>query len=149
MNFFLKLKVNLELNEEIIKVELIVSNLELFIRYLGAINRLVPSCRFDINSEGCNVMGLYEFKTIRAFFTTNILTSDETTSFCLDELQKFLKSMQTVGEFEDSIQPLTYDGTFLKYSNQVKFKQNSLTCQNCENNINNVIYYYHCMCMNE
>jgi len=60
----------------------------------------------------------------RAFFTTNVITSESELSFCLSDLTKLYQSIKTLSDFkeDDSNCIINYDGTFLRMKDVVSFK---------------------------
>jgi hypothetical protein len=94
-------------------------------RLIGAISKLVESCEFDIDNDGCVVRSTNRVE--RAFFKTDVLKtaeSGESVQFCPMNLTKMRKSIQTLMDFskEDGGHSLEYDGTFVKLNGIVKFK---------------------------
>lgn len=108
-------------------MKILISNIDLFERLLHSINKLVPACKFEITKDKCEICGYNDSTVIRAFFETDIIkSSDECFSFCISKLANFYKSVQLISEFNNKKDEksiiLDYDGTFIKYSNNTKFK---------------------------
>lgn len=104
-------------------MKIYIKDIKLFEKLLHSVNRLVPSCKFEIDKDKAEIRGFNDSTVIRAFYETNIITSDEASSFCIAKLANFYKSIQLISEFgdNDTIE-LNYDGTFIKYSSNTKFK---------------------------
>lgn len=103
--------------------KLTVKNISLFSNFLGAICKLVNSCKFIIDENECTVMSVDESKVFRVYFKTNSIVSDEKVEFCLGELNKFNRSISTLKDFkgDDNTSEITFDGNFLKSKDKVKF----------------------------
>jgi len=103
-----------------------IKNMEFFHKFVSAIMKFVPSCKFSIDSEKCIVMSASKESASRAFFTTNVVTCDEEISFCIGEMNKLLKSLNTYKDFnkdkKDEEVSLTFDGAFLQLKGNVSFK---------------------------
>jgi hypothetical protein len=109
-------------------MEIKVKNIEFFENFISSIIKLgVPACKFEINKDGCEVSALNDSTVMRAFYSTNAISSDKDVSFCFTKLSSLLSSLGLVEEFDlaktkqkDFI--MDYDGTFIKYSGVSKFK---------------------------
>lgn len=103
---------------------ILVKNVDLLQTFLKAIVKFVPSCKFIINGEKCIVRARTSESASRAFFTTNSITCDEETEFCIGELGKFLKLITTYKDFnkEKKEIKLTYDGAYVILKDSVSFK---------------------------
>lgn len=101
-----------------------VKNVDLLHTFLKAIVKFVPSCKFIVNGEKCIVRGRSGESGSRAFFTTNSITCDEETEFCIGEMAKFLKLIKTFKDFnkEKKEIKLTYDGAYIILKDNVSFK---------------------------
>jgi len=69
-------------------------------------------------------MGINESNTIRAYLSTNSVNSDTDFDFCLIDVQKLYRCVQTIYDFEPEDKTLTmnYTGTFLRFESGSKFK---------------------------
>jgi hypothetical protein len=101
-----------------------VKNVDLLHTFLKAIVKFVPSCKFIINGKKCIVRARTSESASRAFFTTNSITCDEETEFCIGELPKFLKLISTFKDFNKDRKEisLTYDGAYVMLKDSVSFK---------------------------
>ena len=86
--------------------------------------KFVPSCKFIINGEKCIVRARAGESMSRAFFTTNSITCDEETEFCIGELNKFHKLVTTFKDFNKDRKEikLTFDGAYISLKDNVSFK---------------------------
>lgn len=104
-----------------------IKNVDYLDKFLNSILRFVGACKFDIDSDRCIVRS--KNLVARAFFTTNVMTSEEPVSFCLGELQYLCKSIRALKEFketEDRSCVLDYNHPFLKLKDVVKFKLSTI-----------------------
>jgi len=102
--------------------KIIIKNVKYLDRFLKSITKFVPSCKFDIDADKCSVRS--QNVSARAFFTTNVITSESEISFCLSDLTKLYQSIKTLADFkeDDSDCVINYDGTFLRMKDIVSFK---------------------------
>lgn len=102
-----------------------IVDLEVFDKYISAVNKLVNSCKFIIGDKECTILSIDENQVFRVSFKTNAVISDTPVSFCLNELVKFSRSISTLKEFkgsEHNTATFTYDGNFIELKDVVKFK---------------------------
>lgn len=101
-----------------------VKNVDFLHNFLKGILKFVPSCKFIINSEKCIVRAKTQESASRAFFTTNAITCDEEIEFCIGELSKFVKLINTFKDFNKDREEITlkFDGAFLILKDNVSFK---------------------------
>jgi hypothetical protein len=124
-------------------MNLVVNNPEHFTEFLTAIIKIIPSHKFDINSDGCTIRSVNEYATVRGFFKTQSITSDSDVSFCLSDTTKLLRIFQYIKDLnkpESLTSPVTleYDNTFLRYNkNGMKFKFSTIKDQVIEKFITN------------
>jgi hypothetical protein len=110
-----------------------------FCDFLKSITQISFAQEFIIDSEGCRVKSVNDFSTIRAYISTNTLTSEEEVTFCLGETFKLAKALTKIYEFNGKKlvdQTLSYDGTYVYYnSNGYKFKFATIKRKAIERNL--------------
>ena len=100
-----------------------VKDVDTFLLLLSSLLRIIPSCKFIVNDKGIKVRIITESKGMRGFFVSDCAISEQPTEFCFGDLSKFFKSATLIKTIEDNNQcEFKFDGTFLSYDNQVKFK---------------------------
>lgn len=100
-----------------------VKDVDTFLLLLGSLLRIVPSCKFIVDQTGIKVRLITESKGMRGFFNSDCASSEQPVEFCFGDLSKFFKSASLIQSIEESNTcTLNFDGTFLSYNNQVKFK---------------------------
>lgn len=100
-----------------------ITNLSVFNAFLTSILKIVQAAEFNIDSKECVVRSINESNSIRSFLSTNSIISNEPITFCLNEVSKLLKCVSTLEELNKSdIYELKFDGTFILFEKDVKFK---------------------------
>ena len=100
-----------------------IKDTESFLLLLSSLLRIIPSCKFIINSDGIKTRFITESKGLRGVFTSDCVVCDQAIDFCFNDLSKFFKSVSLIKNVEQVDQcEINYDGTFVTYENSVKFK---------------------------
>ena len=105
-------------------MDIIVPNIEIFTEFISSINKIVPSCEFNIDKNRTTVCGVTENDTLKLIMSTNCMrTDDKPFSFCFQELGKIVKVLNMVvnAEKTESI-IIKFNGTFISYDNVASFK---------------------------
>lgn len=106
--------------------DIIIKDVGAFCDFLKAIIAISPSQEFIITPEGCRVRAVNELSTIRAFISTDAVTSAKEITFCLNETFKLSKALTKIYEFNGkdlTDEKISFDNTFIYYnSNGYKFK---------------------------
>jgi hypothetical protein len=105
-------------------MEIIVPNITLMMDFISSINKIVPSCEFNVSSEKTTVYGTTENDTLKPIMETNSMKSaDKPFSFCFQELGKLVKVLNMVRNSEESESiTIGFNKTFLTYDNVASFK---------------------------
>ena len=104
-------------------MKLQVNDIEVFNEMLKSIVKIVPDAQFVVNSEKVEVKVINDSQTIRAFFTSTSLTCDEDVTFCFKDVINLKKSIELIVNIEDESDcELEFNGSFISYANDVKFK---------------------------
>lgn len=100
-----------------------INDISNFDELIKAVTKLVPDAQFEVNAEGVKIKVINESQTIRAYFTSDCMTSTEEVTFCFKDLQNLKKSVDLISSIEDETECiLDFNKTFLSYSEDVKFK---------------------------
>jgi len=105
--------------------KLLIQDIIVFQDFVASIFKLIPACKFEINKDGCNVNGINDSRTVRAFFKTNSIISNEPVSFCIDDISKLNTCLNTLVSFNENASgkyELDFDNTFISCSTDIKFK---------------------------
>lgn len=102
--------------------ELIVKNVSGLVEFLNGIIKIVPSCKFELNKSGCKVSAISDNKTIRAYFLTDAISSEEECSFSFMDLSLLFKSIKLLDNSDIKDCVLNFDGTFIYHTGKIKFK---------------------------
>jgi len=100
-----------------------INDIEIFDELIKAVVRIVPDAQFEINAEGVNLKVINDSQTIRAFFKSDCMTSDENVTFCFKDLLNLKKSVDLIPMIEgDNECEIKFNKSFLEYKSDVKFK---------------------------
>jgi hypothetical protein len=117
-----------------------VKNIELFITYLTALNRIVPACEFNINGDGCVVNSIDENGNIRLFLHTDSITSDSIISFCISDIQKLLTSVKFIHKNNSAGEiAIKFTGNYITYAGCINFKIKTIKREVIEKYVTNPI----------
>jgi hypothetical protein len=65
---------------------------------LTSISKITDGCKFTIDKTGCGVQVKNEAGSIRAYFHSKALMSDDSISFCLSDVKKMNRSLKLVSD---------------------------------------------------
>lgn len=100
-----------------------INDIEIFDTLVKAVVRVVPDAQFEVDSEGVKIKVINESQTIRAYFKSGCMTSEEPVKFCFKDILNLNKSVGLIASIEDESEcDLEFNNSFLSYSNDVKFK---------------------------
>jgi hypothetical protein len=95
-----------------------------FLQYLNAILKIVPSCKFIIDSQKCTVRAITESSTVKAFFDISSVRSKDEIEFCLQDVQKLAKAISLIVEYN----PDADKGIIINHSEgKIYYKQGGLS----------------------
>lgn len=100
---------------------IIVKHPKEFLSYLNSILKIVPSCKFIINQNGCTVRAAQESGTVKAFFELSTVLSEEPIEFCLLDVQKLSKAISLIVEYDSEADKgieIKYDKGKVHYTKQ-------------------------------
>ena len=104
-------------------MKLKVNDIEEFCELIKAVNKIVPDAKFIVDENGCQVKVINDSQTIRAFFSSQSLESEESVEFCFKDIMNLKQSLEMISNIEDeNFAELDFNGTFISYKNNVKFK---------------------------
>lgn len=105
-------------------MDIIIPNIEIFTSFISSINKIVPSCEFNVGTDKTTVYGVTDNDILRLIMETNCMKSiDEPFSFCFQDLGKIVKVVNMVASSEkiESI-VVKFNKSFLSYDNVASFK---------------------------
>lgn len=102
-------------------MKLLIHNLSLVNQFLSSVVNIAPDGKFILTPTECNIKVLSEGGTLRAFFTTDALTSESPVEFSFKDINKLYRTLTLIPDDLTNIE-LEFDGTFLKFNNCNKFK---------------------------
>lgn len=108
-------------------MDFVIKDIDTMLVFLRSVLQVVPGqiagAKFEIGTEITEVKVVNESKTVRSYFSTNVITANEDTIFYFQDITKLLKSITLIRDIEDNnTATLQFDGQFLRYNNNVKFK---------------------------
>ncbi len=108
-------------------MKLSISNIELAITFLGAIQRIAPGksngCLFTINNKQIKVNIKDLSETFRCFFISNCITAESETEFAFCDISKLIKALEMIIDIENKKNiDFEFNKSFIEYNNDVKFK---------------------------
>jgi hypothetical protein len=107
------------------KTKIKINDIGVFNKMITSVSKIVQDAKFIFTKDGdVKVNVINSAQTIRAFFTAKgIVEVDEEIEFCFKDILTLKKSIDLISKFEcceDAV--LDFDGTFISYKNEVKFK---------------------------
>jgi hypothetical protein len=101
-----------------------IKDIKLFQQFLQAVGKISLACKFEIDKNGITVGSYNDARTIKSFINSNSVTCDKKIEFCLGEIQKLLKCLQTLRDINQKTNEIDmiYTGTFFKYDGDIDFK---------------------------
>jgi hypothetical protein len=104
-----------------------IKNVESMLVFLRSVLQIVPDAlagaKFEIGPEVTEVKVVNDSKTVRTFFTTNVITAEEPTIIYFQDVTKLFKSISLIKDIEETnIATLNFTGQFITYENSVKFR---------------------------
>jgi hypothetical protein len=95
--------------------------------FLTAIAKIVPGntegAKFQIDNAETQVSILNSNKTIRCYINTPFITCDNPISFCYQNIQTLIKSIQLIKNIEgNEFAKIKFNGNFLTYNQSVSWK---------------------------
>ena len=102
-----------------------ITDIDVFDELIKSVVKIVPDVKFVISNENVQVKVINGSQTIRAFFESDCMTvdNDEVVEICFKDILTLKKSVDLIKTVEDEDEcELDFDGSFISYKNDVKFK---------------------------
>lgn len=100
-----------------------INDIKECITFFTSVNKCSESCEVNIYPKVTKINAVNEGATFRAYFETETMTSDENVSFCVSDIKKLVKCLQTVkdsGKLQTVL--MVKNGTMTHDNNGVTFK---------------------------
>lgn len=75
-----------------------IEDLQYFEELLTSVSKITGACKFTVDEKGCTIKVKSETESVRAFFKSTALISEEPISFCLSDINKLNKSIKVVAD---------------------------------------------------